>query len=156
MIAERTRSQELGGGARRGTVLEWHREMRRLLKMGMGQVDAALSGQVLAHAPLRALVVTVRDVLTERLARTEALVAPVLDEGRRFGPIRALREENTHHLAELEALCEWPEDEDELELALRFEAFARVMLDAVAREERELVAGGSEGSDFCTDDPFGC
>ena len=152
MIAERTPCQEMGGGAARrslGTVREWHREMRRLLKMGVAQVDAVLAGQVLAQAPLRALVATVRDVLGERIAAAEVLLAPVVEAKR-------LREEQTGHLAELQILCEWPEDEDDLELAIRFEALARVMLDAVAREERELISAGSVGSDLSADDPFGC
>lgn len=97
-------------------------ELRRLLKLGVGQLNAALSGRHQAQERLRSLVTGVRDAMLQRCAESEAVAA-----------------EYGAEVAELELLCAWPEDEDEVELALRFDGLARALLRAVTRPD-ELAA----------------
>jgi hypothetical protein len=125
----------------RRTVLDQHVELRRLLKMGMAQAHAAVKGQTLAHEPLRSLVTLVRDVFVRHLADEEGLILPLLNDDLPLGPLRAkrLREEHAGQRAELEALCSWPEEESDLELALRFEGLGAALLDDIAHEERHLL-----------------
>jgi hypothetical protein len=126
----------------RRTVLDQHIELRRLLKMGMAQARAAVKGgEVPAHEPLRSLVAMVRDVFVQHLADEEALILPILDDDLPLGPLRAerLREEHAGQRAELEALWSWPEEESDLELALRFEGLGVALLDDIAHEERHLL-----------------
>ena len=89
-------------------------ELRQLLKLGIGQVNAALTGRHQAQARLRSLVAGVRDAMVQRCAQSEADAA-----------------EFAADLAELDLLCAWPEDEDEVELALRFDGLGKALLRAV-------------------------
>jgi hypothetical protein len=134
---------DLGPAARaRRLVLEQHIELRRLLRMGMAQAQAAVKGHVLPHESLRALILMIREVFVQHLADEEALIIPVLDDDLPLGPLRAkrLREEHAGQRKELERLCSWPEEEShDLELILRFEGLGTALLDDITHEERELL-----------------
>ncbi len=135
--------RDMGPAARaRRIVLDQHLALRRLLKMGMAQAQAAVKGgEVQAHEPLRSLVSMVREVFVQHLADEEALILPILEDDLPLGPLRAkrLREEHAGQRAELEALLNWPEEESDLELALRFEGLGVALLDDIAHEERHLL-----------------
>jgi len=146
MPAEQTIKEQRGAGpaARaRQTVLDQHVELRKLLTMGLVQVHAAVKGggELPGHEPLRSLVAMIRDLFVRHLADEEALILPILEDDLPLGPLRAkrLREEHTEQRAELEALCGWPEEESDLELALRFEGLGMILLDDIADEERHLL-----------------
>jgi hypothetical protein len=133
---------DAGPAARaRRMVLDQHVELRRLLKMGMAQAVAGVRGQALPHEPLRSLVAMIHDVFVQHVADEEALILPILEDDLPLGPVRAkrLREEHAGQRAELEALCNWPEEESDLELALRFEGLGTALLDDIAHEERHLL-----------------
>ena len=125
----------------RRLVLGQHRELRRLLAMGLVEARHALSENAVAHEPLRSLVSLIREVFVRHLADEEALIVPILEDDPPVGPQRvvALREEHARQRAELEALCMWPEEASDAELANRFDGLARVLLDDIAHEERELL-----------------
>ena len=91
-------------------------ELRQLLKLGIGQVNAALTGRHQAQARLRSLVASVREAMLQRCAECEAVAA-----------------EYGAEIAELDLLCAWPEEEDEVELALRFDGVGKALLRAVTR-----------------------
>ena len=150
---------DVGPAARaRRTVLDQHVELRRLLRMGMAQAQAAVKGgQVLGHEPLRALVAMVRDVFVRHLADEEALILPLLDDDLPLGPLRAkrLRDEHADQRAELEGLCSWPDEESDLELALRFEALGIALLDDIDHEERHLLTPEIIRDDCIVIDQFG-
>lgn len=93
-------------------------ELRKLLKLGIGQVNAALTGRPQAHARLRALVASVRDAMLQRCAESEAVAA-----------------EYGAEVEELQLLCAWPEDEDEVELALRFHGLGTALLRAATHPD---------------------
>ncbi len=93
-------------------------ELRQLLKLGIGQVNAALTGRYDAQVRLRSLVAGVRDAMLQRCAESEAVAA-----------------EYGAEIAELELLCAWPEEEDEVELVLRFDGLGKALL-------RAAVGGG--------------
>jgi hypothetical protein len=133
---------EVGAAARaRRMVLDQHVELRRLLKMGIAQAVASVSGQTLPHEPLRSLVSMIRDVFVQHVADEEALILPILEDDLPLGPVRArrLREEHAAQRSELDALCGWPEEENDLELALRFEGLGTALLDDIAHEEKHLL-----------------
>jgi hypothetical protein len=145
MTAERVLNDQGRAGtaaSARQAVLDQHIELRRLLEMGMVQVHAAVKGgQVPGHEPLRSLVTMIREVFVQHLADEEALILPILEDDLPLGPLRAkrLRDEHAGQRAELEALCGWPEEESDLELALRFEGLGMNLLDDIADEERHLL-----------------
>lgn len=151
--------RDKGPAARaRRMVLDQHLALRRLLKMGMAQAQAAVKGgEVLAHEPLRSLVSMVREVFVHHLADEEALILPILEDDLPLGPLRAarLREEHAGQRAELEALCGWPEEENDLELALRFEGLGAALLDDIAQEERHLLTPEIIRDDCIVVDQFG-
>ena len=89
-------------------------ELHRLLKLSIGQVNAALTGRPRAHERLRSLVGSVRDAMVRGCADPETLAAEYRGE-----------------LAELDLLCAWPEDEDELEFAIRFDGLGKALLRAL-------------------------
>lgn len=123
-------------------VLEGCARLRKLVRTGMGQVQSVVMG---AQLPIRSMVATVQVEFSRQLAEADALM-PAGGPGR-------LQVEFAGELGTLAALGAWPEDNDELELALRFQELAPVLLDAMASEERYLeVAGG----DLPVDGPFGC
>jgi hypothetical protein len=125
----------------RRLVLEQHRELRRLLTMGLAQVQGALMDGGAAHEPLRSLVSLVRDVFVQHLADEEALITPILEDDLPVGPLRvaALCEEHQRQRGEVEALCAWPEEANDGELALRFDALAQSLLQDILHEECELL-----------------
>jgi DUF438 domain-containing protein len=132
--AERTPAET----ARR-LVLGQHRELRRLLAMGL--IEARHAESALTHEPLRALVSLIREVFVRHLADEEALIVPILEDDPPVGPQRvvALREEHQRQRAELEALCLWPQEASDAELANRFDGLAKALLEDIAHEERELL-----------------
>jgi hypothetical protein len=150
---------ETGPAARaRRLVLEQHVELRRLLTMGMAQANAAVKGSLaLGHEPLRSLVAMLRDVFVRHLADEEALIVPLLEDDLPIGPLRArrLREEHADQRAELDGLCRWPEEDSDLELALRFEALGRTLLDDIAHEEKYLLTPEIIRDDCIVIDQFG-
>jgi len=126
----------------RRLVLDQHVDLRRLLKMGLAEAHAAGKSQTLPHEILRSLVDMVRDVFVQHLADEEALILPVLNDDLPLGPLRAKRllEEHADQRSELDALCAWPpEQSNDLEFALRFEAMANTLLQDIAHEERHLL-----------------
>jgi hypothetical protein len=124
-------------------VLEQRTRLRKLLRGGMAKVEAAVMG---AQESIRSTVASVRDLFSKHLAESEPSFG-----ARRIGE---LQDDLVEALTELEILCAWPDDEDDLELAIRFQALATILLDAMAREERELLETGR--NDLTVDDPFGC
>jgi hypothetical protein len=124
----------------RQLVLEQHQQLRRMLTMGLAQArqSAARDG---GQEPLRDLVALIRDVFARHLADEEALIVPILESDPPVGPqrVQALREEHDWQRRELEALCAWPEEGSELELAARFETLARVLLRDITHEEQALL-----------------
>lgn len=125
----------------RQLVLGQHRELRRLLTMGLVEARHALSESAVAHEPLRSLVSLIREVFVRHLADEEALIVPILEDDPPVGPQRvvALREEHQRQRAELEALCAWPEEASDAELANRFDGLAKALLEDIVHEERELL-----------------
>jgi hypothetical protein len=104
-------------------VLEQRTRLRKLLRGAMVKVDAAVMG---GQQPIRPIVAAVHQLAAEHFAEADAL-----------------REELAEAVAGLEVLRVWPEDEDEIELALRFQTLATVLLQSMT-------------SDLSVDDPFGC
>jgi hypothetical protein len=125
----------------RRMVLEQHRELRRLLAMGLAETRGALAEQATAYEPLRALVTLIREVFILHLADEEALIVPILEDDLPLGPQRvtALRAEHHRQRAELDALCAWPEEGSDVQLALRFSGLAKLLLEDIAHEEQELL-----------------
>lgn len=124
----------------RRLVLEQHRQLRRMLTMGLaqaGQADPGDGGQ----EPLRALVALIRDVFVRHLSDEEALIVPILELDPPLGPLRVqgLREEHASQRRDLDSLCAWPEDGSDVELAARFETLARTLLGDIVHEEQELL-----------------
>src|SRR6476659_6411909 len=72
----------------RRLVLEQHRELRRLLTMGLAEVQGAVMEGGAAHEPLRSLVSVVREVFVQHLADEEALIIPILEDDLPVGPLR--------------------------------------------------------------------
>jgi hypothetical protein len=126
----------------RRKVLEQHRELRRLLLLGVAQVGEWTQEHNAPHEPLRSVIDVVRDVFIRHLADEEALILPILDLDVPLGPQRAaaLHEEHDRQRAELQELAAWPEDGDDDELALRFKQLAKELLADIAHEEADLLA----------------
>ncbi len=133
----------------RRRVLEQHLGLRRLLMMGLAQASGAEGDQEPQHEPLRALVGEIQAVFVQHLADEEGLVLPILEDDLPIGPLRAeaLRDEHARQRAELEALCVWPEDRSDHELATRFGRLVAALIEDIAHEERELLT-----SDVIRDD----
>jgi len=132
-------------------LLERRAGMRKLLRQGMAQVQAAVMG---AQLPLRSMVSHVQVEFSRHLAEADALMPPSRGESpiARAGSGR-LQAEFAGELGTLQALGAWPEDNDDLELALRFQELAPVLLEAMVSEERYLL---ETRKDLAVDDPFGC
>ena len=107
--------------------------------MGLAQVSE--EHQEPRHEPLRALVDEIQSIFVRHLADEERLILPILEDDLPLGPMRAeaLRDEHTRQRAELEALCAWPEERSDRELALRFGRLAAALLEDIAHEEREML-----------------
>jgi hypothetical protein len=125
----------------RRLVLNQHRELRRLLTMGLAEVQGETAAGGPGHEPLRSLVSVVRDVFLQHLTDEEALIVPILEDDLPVGPQRvmALREEHHRQRSELNALSAWPDEANDLDLASRFAALTKVLLEDIAHEERELL-----------------
>ena len=144
------------GGTRRPSaesarrlVLEQHLGLRRMLMMGLAQVIGAEGLQEPQHEPLRALADEIQSVFVQHLADEEGLILPILENDLPLGPMRAaaLLEEHARQRAELEALCAWPEERSDQELAMRLGRLAAALLEDIAHEEREVLT-----SDVIRDD----
>jgi DUF438 domain-containing protein len=124
----------------RRLVLEQHLQLRRMLSMGLLQARQSAAGDA-GQESLRGLVGLIRDVFVQHLADEEALIVPILEDDVPVGPLRveALREEHDRQRSELDALCAWPEEGSDLELAARFETLATTLLGDIVHEERELL-----------------
>jgi hypothetical protein len=117
----------------------------------MAQVQAAVMG---AQLPIRSMVANVQVEFSRHLAEADALMPPRRGESPvARGETGRLQAEFAGELGTLEALGAWPEDNDDMELALRFQELAPVLLEAMASEERYLLAARN---DLVVDDPFGC
>jgi hypothetical protein len=141
----------------RRLVLDQHLELKRLLTMGLIQVRGAAVQADSSHESIRALVGLIRDVFVKHLADEEALIVPILEDDLPAGPWRVaeLREEHGRQRTELDALCTWPEEGSDLELALRFDGLAKLLLDDIAHEERELLIPDVIRDDHVVIDQFG-
>jgi hypothetical protein len=125
-------------------VLEQRAGLRKLLRTGMAQVNAAVLG---AQLPIRSMVATVQIQFSRHLAEADALMPSGPEEpGASPGGSGRLRAEFAGELGTLEVLGAWSEDDDELELALRFQELAPLLLDAMASEERYLRQANRWGS----------
>jgi hypothetical protein len=156
MIAEdgrRTVHEQDSVATAERAVLEQRTRLRKLLRGGMAKVEMAVMG---AQQSIRATVATVRHVFSTHLAQADAPRRSAREGEPSFDarPSGRLRRELVEALAELETLSAWPEEEDELELAIRFQTVASVLLDAMTREEHDLLETGQH--DLAVDDPFGC
>ena len=126
----------------RRTIRDQHAKLRGLIEMGLAHSHvAAGTGDAIGHEALRALVSTIRDVFVQHLADEEALILPLFADDLPLGPLRAkrLREEHGAQRAELDALCAWPDEAGDPELALSFAALGIALLEDIAEEERELL-----------------
>lgn len=132
-------------------LLERRAGLRKLLRAGLAQVQAAVGG---AQLPIRSMVTTVQVEFSRYLAEADALMPRGRGDARLGrGGGGSLQAEFADELGTLEALGAWPEDSDELELALRFQELAPVLLEAMASEERYLL---QTARDMVVDAPFGC
>jgi hypothetical protein len=138
--AQRSENDRQPAETARQLVLEQHLQLRRMLSMGLVQARQSAAGDG-GQEPLRGLVGLIRDVFVKHLADEEALIVPILEDDLPVGPLRveALREEHDRQRSELEALCAWPEEGREVELAARFETLATTLLGDIVHEERELL-----------------
>jgi hypothetical protein len=155
MITQDMRSNEEdpeSASASGRALLERRTGVRKLLRQGMAQVQAAVMG---AQLPIRSMVANVQVEFSRHLAEADALMPP----GRGESPVaRAgagrLQAEFAGELGTLEALGAWPDDKDDLELALRFQELAPVLLEAMASEERYLLE--SARHDLAIEESLGC
>jgi hypothetical protein len=140
----------------RRMVLDQHRELKRLLSMGLIQAREAAEEAVSGHEPIRSLVSLIQEVFLKHLADEEALIVPILEDDLPLGPARvaSLREEHGRQRAELDALCAWPDDDSDVELARRFDSLAKTLLEDITHEERELLVGGVIRDDRVVVDQF--
>jgi hypothetical protein len=139
----------------RRLVLEQHIGLRRLLMMALAQIGE--EDQAPQHEPLRALVCEIQSVFVQHLADEEALIVPILEDDLPLGPVRAeaLRNEHTRQRTELAALCAWPDDGSDRELAARFGLLAAALLGDIDHEERELLTADVIRDDGIVIDQFG-
>jgi hypothetical protein len=156
MIAEdgrRTVQERDSMATAQRAVLEQRTRLRKLLRGAMAKVEMAVMG---AQQPIRPVVNAVHDLVSQHLAEADALIPPARAEDPPFRATRTgrLQAEFAEALAELATLGAWPEEEDELELAIRFQSLATVLLEALVSEERYLL--DAFRNEFAVDDPFGC
>ena len=125
----------------RRLVLDQHRDLRKLLMIGLAHATAALGDAATSHEPLHALVTEIRRIFVRHLADEEALLFPILEDDLPLGPRRAelIRQEHTRQRAELEVLCGWPDDGSGRELAARFSQLAAALIEDIGHEEREIL-----------------
>jgi hypothetical protein len=143
--------------AARRLVLAQHRELKRLLTMGRILARGSASDGDPGGEPIRSLVGLIREVFVKHLVDEEALIVPILEDDLPVGPERvaALREEHARQRGELDALCDWPEEGSDGELALRFNELAKLLMEDIAHEERELLVPDVIRDDHVVIDQFG-
>ena len=125
----------------RRLVFEQHRELRRLLLLGVDRAAGASHGRGPTEHTLRALIGQIREVFVQHLIDEEALILPLLEVDLPLGPQRAeaLHQEHERQRAELRELATWSSDRGDADLAVRFQYLATALLDDIAHEERELL-----------------
>jgi hypothetical protein len=139
-------------------ILDQHRELRRLLALGLVQTCAPPGGHESAPAALRVLAVRIRKVLVAHLADEEAALLPLFGGDMPGGPRRTqiLHEEHARQRREMESLHALSEGGSAEAFADRFDRLARELLVDISEEERDLAlavailddraAGGDDGS----------
>lgn len=138
-------------------ILEQHRELRRLLALGLVQTCAPSGGPQSALGALRLLVERIREVFVAHLSDEEAALLPLFGDHMPEGVRRTqiLHEAHARLRRELEALHALPEVGSAEAFADRFDRLARELLVDISEEERELAlavaildqcaAGGCDG-----------
>ena len=122
-------------------ILEQHRELRRLLALGLLHTYALASGRQSALAALRALVGQIRTAFEAHLRDEEAALLPLFDDERLGGSRRAqnLREDHARQRREMETLDAQAEASRAETFADQFDHLARTLLADIAEEEREVA-----------------
>lgn len=121
-------------------ILEQHRELRRLLALGLVQTCMSTQHQQSALAALTVMVGRIRTVFVQHLADEEAALVPLLDDdlpGARRAHL--LREEHARQRRALDGLQALSEGGNAAAVADRFDWLARALLIDIADEERELA-----------------
>jgi len=115
-----------------------HRELRRHLAAGIVALDGLVEP---AGERLRSLLGTLRDAFARHQTDEEALILPMLECDLPAGPRRAsqLREEHARQRTQLDALFSCRQEDDDVDLAQRFDRLSRMMLQDIAQEERLLL-----------------
>jgi hypothetical protein len=138
-------------------ILDQHRELRRLLALGLVQTCAPPGGHQSAPAALRVLVVRIRKVFVAHLSDEEAALLPLFGDEMPEGPRRTqiLHEEHARQRREIEALHALSEGGSAEAFTDRFDRLARELLVDISEEERDLAlavatlddraAGGCDG-----------
>jgi iron-sulfur cluster repair protein YtfE (RIC family) len=121
-------------------ILEQHRELRRLLALGVVQICALSRGQS-TPAALRELLGEFRTAFVAHLSYEEAALLPLFDDERLAGQRRTqlLREEHASQRREIETLHALSEAGSSDAFAERFDRLARALLVDIAEEERQLT-----------------
>jgi hypothetical protein len=134
-------------------ILEQHRELRRLLALGLVQICALSRGQS-TPAALRELVGQFRTVFVAHLSYEEAALLPLFDDERLAGRERTqiLREEHASQRREIETLHALSEAGSSDAFADRFDRLARALLVDIAEEERQLTRAVAILDDRATPD----
>ena len=134
-------------GARR-LILEQHRDLRRLLALGLVQTCGLSDDRRFHPAALRALVGQIRTLFLAHLSDEEAALLPLFEEQQLDGARRTqiLREQHTQQRREMEAVYSLSEAGQPAELTVRFDALARALLVDIAEEERDLALAVAAGA----------
>jgi len=140
-VNQRRRLQHAQAHAAQDLIVEQHRELRRLLALGLVQTYALAGGRQAAPAALRALVGQIRKVFVAHLLDEEAALLPLFGDERLGAPRRAqiLREEHARQRREMETLHALFEAGGAGAFADQFDRLARALLVDIAEEERELA-----------------
>ena len=123
------------------SILEQHRDLRRLLALGLAQTCGRSGDHHAAPEALRALVSQIRTVFVAHLSHEVAALLPLLDGAQVDGPRRMqiLREQHAWQRREIETLYALSQAGKPGALVDRFDQLARALLVDIAEEERELA-----------------
>jgi hypothetical protein len=130
-------------------ILEEHRELRRLLALGLMQTYAPSRCQGSGSALLRALIGRTKVALVDHLLKEEAALLALFDS---YAPgsarrMRLLFDKHARQRREIEALHALSETRDFAAVADRFDGFARALLLDIAEEERAFALSMSAFDD---------
>ena len=122
-------------------ILEQHRELRRLLALGLVKTCAPPDRHEAAPAALRLLVERIREVFLAHLSDEEAALLPLFDDAMPGGSrrVQILHEEHARQRREMEALHALSEEGSAEAFTGRFDRLARALLVDISEEERELA-----------------